>query len=104
MITTINNPDENMEILGVVHGDAIVGTNMLNQIRGAWRGLFGGDSEGLRDLIVQARLRAEDKIAKEAEKIGANMVISATYRYEYFSMGHPLVLVTVSGTAVRNKN
>ena len=73
------------DYLGVVTGEVIVG------------GRSGAYENALRDARTQAFAEAEE----EARALGADAVIGIDIDYEVLGSGGSMLMVTVSGTAVR---
>lgn len=87
------------EYLGVVTGEAIVGANVVRDIMASARDIFGGRSGAYEEELRKARQAALQEMQQEAEKLGASAVIGVDIDYE--SIRGSMLMVTVSGTAVR---
>ena len=87
------------EYLGVVSGEAVVGANVVSDIFAGIRDVVGGRSGSYEKKIRNARREAIKDVQKEAEDLGADAVIGASFDYEEMAEG--MLWVNVSGTAVK---
>jgi uncharacterized protein YbjQ (UPF0145 family) len=87
------------EYLGVVTGEAIVGANVLRDIMATARDVFGGRSGAYEDELRKAREAALGEMQQEAEQLGASAIVGVDIDYE--SIRGSMLMVSVSGTAVR---
>jgi uncharacterized protein YbjQ (UPF0145 family) len=87
------------EYLGVVTGEAIVGANVIRDLMATARDVFGGRSGAYEEELRKARELALQEMQQEAEKLGASAVIAVDIDYE--SIRGSMLMVSVSGTAVR---
>lgn len=87
------------EYLGVVTGEAIVGANVLRDIMATARDVFGGRSGAYEEELRKAREAALREMQQEAEQLGANAIVGVDIDYE--SIRGSMLMVSVSGTAVR---
>jgi uncharacterized protein YbjQ (UPF0145 family) len=90
------------EYLGVVTGEAILGANIFRDIFASIRDIVGGRSGAYEKELRKAREIAFQEMAEAARQLGANAVIGVDIDYETIDMGGSnMLMVTVSGTAVR---
>ena len=87
------------EYLGVVTGEAIVGANVLRDIMATARDVFGGRSGAYEDELRKAREAALGEMQQKAEQLGASAIVGVDIDYE--SIRGSMLMVSVSGTAVR---
>jgi uncharacterized protein YbjQ (UPF0145 family) len=87
------------EYRGIVHGEAIVGANLLRDLMASVRDVFGGRSGAYEAELKKAREIALAELAEEAKKLGANAVVGIDLDYEV--IGQSMLMVTATGTAVR---
>ncbi len=102
MILTTTPTVENRpvrEYRGIVHGEAIVGANILRDLMASVRDVFGGRSGAYEAELKKAREIALAELAEEAKKLGANAVVGIDLDYEV--IGQSMLMVTATGTAVR---
>lgn len=91
------------EYLGVVVGEAILGANIFKDIFGAVRDIVGGRAGAYEDELGKARDIAFQEIEDEARAMGANAIIGIDIDYEVVGQHGGMMMVSVSGTAVRVK-
>ena len=106
MIITTTSSIEGREIesyLEIVFGEVITGINMLKDIGAGFRDIFGGRSEGYENELVLARTQAIEEISLRAKEIGADAVVGAKMDYEVLGQAGSMLMVTISGTAVKLK-
>ena len=106
MIRTTTNTLEVREIeeyLGVVIGEAILGANILKDLFGAVRDIVGGRAGAYEDELGKARDIAFQEMEQEAVILGANAVIGIDIDYEVVGQNGGMMMVSVSGTAVKVK-
>jgi uncharacterized protein YbjQ (UPF0145 family) len=82
------------QYLGVVNGEAIIGANIFRDMFSSVRDVVGGRAGGYERALAGAR----DAAAKE---LGANGVIGIDFDYEVMGETNGMMMVAVSGTAVK---
>ena len=87
------------DYLGVVTGEAIVGANVIRDLMATARDVFGGRSGAYEEELRKAREIALQEMQQVAEGLGASAVIGVDIDYE--SIRGSMLMVSVSGTAVR---
>ena len=87
------------EYLGIVSGDAIVGANMFRDIFARVRDIVGGRAGGYEKALKGAKEAAIEDMTEQAAALGANAVLAVDLDYE--TVGDSMLMVSVSGTAVR---
>ena len=102
MILTTTNAVEGrpvQEYRGIVHGETIVGANLIRDLMASVRDVFGGRSGAYEAELKRAREIALAELAEEAKRLGANAVVGIDLDYEV--IGQSMLMVTATGTAVR---
>ena len=89
------------QYLGVVTGEVIVGANIFKDLFAGVRDIVGGRSGSYESTLRSARDTAFGELEAEAARLGANAVIGVDIDYEVIGKGGSMLMVTVSGTAVR---
>ena len=89
------------EYLGVVTGEAILGANIVRDLFAGIRDIVGGRSGAYEEELRKAREIAMQDLAEEATARGADAVVGIDLDYETVGQGASMLMVTVSGTAVR---
>lgn len=90
-----------VEYLGVVAGEAVMGANIFKDLFAGIRDIVGGRSGSYEKELKKARLIAFEEIGEEAERLGANAVVGVDIDYEVLGEKNGMLMVSVSGTAVR---
>lgn len=89
------------EYLGVVVGEAIVGANVFKDLFASIRDIVGGRSAAYEQELGRAREIALNELETQARALGADAVIGVDLDYEVVGQGGSMLMVSVSGTAVR---
>ena len=106
MIITTTPFVENKEVsqyLEIVFGEVITGVNFVKDFGAGLRDLFGGRVEGYENELITAREEAISEMIIRAQGIGADAVIGAKMDYEVLGQAGSMLMVTISGTAVKLK-
>ena len=85
---------------GIVTGETIIGANFVRDFFAGIRDIIGGRSGSYEKVLREAKDTAIDEMAREAERLGANAVISVSIDYETVGNNGSMLMVTCSGTAV----
>ena len=89
------------EYLGVVTGEVIVGANIFKDLFAGIRDIVGGRAGSYEKTLRSARNTAFEELEAEAARVGGNAVIGVDIDYEVIGKEGSMLMVTVSGTAVR---
>lgn len=89
------------DYLGVVAGEAILGANIFRDIFAGVRDVIGGRSGSYEKVLRQAREEALSEMQDAARRLGADAVVGIDYDYETLGANGSMLMVAVSGTAVR---
>ncbi|MGR3485148.1 MAG: heavy metal-binding domain-containing protein [Paracoccaceae bacterium] len=89
------------DYLGVVTGEAILGTNVFRDVFASVRDIVGGRSGAYEASLREARQTALAELQAEAERLGANAVVGVDLDYEVIGVKGNMLMVSASGTAVR---
>jgi uncharacterized protein YbjQ (UPF0145 family) len=105
IVTTTNTLDgrEVAEYLGVVVGEAIMGANVFKDLFAGIRDIVGGRSAAYENELRKAREVALNELQENAAALGADAVIGVDLDYETVGQGASMLMVNVSGTAVKLK-
>jgi uncharacterized protein YbjQ (UPF0145 family) len=101
--TPILQGREITEYKGVVVGEAILGANIFKDIFGAVRDIVGGRAGAYEEELGRARDIAFQELETEARAMGANAIVGIDIDYEVIGMKGGMMMVSVSGTAVKVK-
>ena len=87
--------------LGIVFGEVVSGVDFIRDMAAGFRDFFGGRSQTYEDELLQARQQALEELERRAAQMGADAVVGIDVDYEVLGSGNGMLMVTVSGTAVR---
>ena len=90
-----------IEYRGVVFGEVIVGVNFLKDFAASIRDFIGGRSGTYEKELIAARDSAMNEMRQRAMAMGADAVVGIDVDYEVLGREGGMLMVTVSGTAVR---
>ena len=101
-LSTTNPPDvDSTQYLGVVNGEAIIGANIFRDMFASVRDVVGGRAGGYERALSGARDAAMEDLIESAREMGATGVIGIDFDYEVLGETNGMMMVAVSGTAVR---
>ena len=88
--------------LGIVSGEAVVGTNIFRDLMAGIRDIVGGRAGGYEQELRQAKEAAISEMIDEARRLRADAVVGVDLDYEHLGGGNTsMLMVTANGTAVR---
>ena len=86
---------------GVVTGEVIIGANIFRDLFANIRDVVGGRSGSYERALGGARDEALEELAEKAAKLGGNAVVGVDLDYEVLGQNGSMMMVSVTGTAVR---
>lgn len=89
------------EYLGIVTGEVIVGANIFKDLFAGIRDIVGGRSGAYEGALRDARNEAFRELEADARDRGADAVIGIDIDYEVVGANGSMLMVSVSGTAVK---
>jgi len=89
------------QYLGIITGEVIVGANLFKDLFASVRDIVGGRAGAYEQTLRDAREEAFRDLRNEAYDVGADAVIGIDIDYEVVGQGGSMLMVSVSGTAVR---
>lgn len=89
------------DYLGVATGEVIVGANIFKDLFAGIRDIVGGRAGAYESTLRNARNQAFSELENEAKRLGANAIVGVDIDYEVVGDGGSMLMVSVSGTAVR---
>ncbi len=89
------------QYLGVVHGEAIIGANIFRDMFSSIRDVVGGRAGGYERALSGARDAAVEDLIAAAKELGADGVVGIDFDYEVLGEANGMMMVAVSGTAVK---
>lgn len=87
--------------LGVVNGEAIIGANIFRDLFSSVRDVVGGRAGGYERALSGARDAALEDMMAAAREVGADGIVGIDFDYEVLGETNGMVMVSVSGTAVK---
>lgn len=105
MILTTTDSVEGRKVssyLGIVTGDAVMGTNLFRDMFAGIRNIVGGRSGSYEKELRNAKAAALDSLMEEAEALGADAVVAIDLDYEAIGGdSSTMLMVSANGTAIR---
>lgn len=92
-----------VEYCGVVTGEAILGANIFRDIFAGIRDIVGGRSGSYEKELRKAREIAFRELEEQARGLGADAVIGIDIDYETVGKDSSMLMVSVTGTAVKTR-
>ena len=89
------------QFLGVVNGEAIIGANIFRDMFSTVRDVVGGRAGGYERALSGARDAALDDMKAAAKEMGADGIVGIDFDYEVLGETNGMMMVAVSGTAVK---
>lgn len=87
--------------LGIVTGEAVMGANIVKDFFAGIRDVVGGRSGGYEKELRKARDLAFEALEASAASLGADAVVSVDIDYEVLGERNGMLMVSVSGTAIK---
>ncbi|HEX6980761.1 MAG TPA: heavy metal-binding domain-containing protein [Alphaproteobacteria bacterium] len=88
--------------LGIVSGEAVMGTNVFRDLFAGITDILGGRSGGYEKELRKAKALALEAMAEEAKALGADAIVGMDLDYQ--SLGgkdRQMLMVAANGTAVK---
>ncbi|MDA0675637.1 MAG: heavy metal-binding domain-containing protein [Proteobacteria bacterium] len=87
--------------LGIVAGEAIMGTNIFSDFFAGIRDIVGGRSGSYEKELRSAKEMAMQSMVEQAQELGATAIVAVDLDYEAISgADKTMLMVVVNGTAV----
>ena len=86
-------PQMRYEVLGLVKGNVVRSKHIGRDIMAALKNIVGGELVGYTEMLSEARDIATQRMAAEAQALGANAIIGIKYTTSSISQGTTEVLV-----------
>ena len=99
LVSSPNIPEKKVvKTLGLVKGNTIRARHIGKDILAGLRAIVGGELHEYTQLLAQSREQAIDRMIEDAEKVGANAIISVSFTTSVMSQGSAELMAF--GTAV----
>jgi uncharacterized protein YbjQ (UPF0145 family) len=105
MIVTTTNAIEGRRVtdyLGVVHGCAVMGSNLFRDFFAGIRDVVGGRVGSYETVVADAKEAAMAELLARAGSLGADAIIGVSFDHDSIGGDNKTILmVSATGTAVR---
>ena len=105
MIITTTDSVEGRRIgtyVGIVAGQAVLGTNVFRDFFAGIRDIVGGRAGSYEKELRRAKKLAIEDMEEEARELGADAIIGVDLDYEHIGTGErSMLMVSANGTAVK---
>ncbi|CAA7625489.1 conserved hypothetical protein [Magnetospirillum sp. LM-5] len=104
IVTTTDSVDGKSvgQYLGIVSGDAVLGTNIFKDLFASVRDVVGGRAASYEKVLQEGKDLALADMVERARALGADAVIGVDLDYEVIGGdSKTLLMVSVNGTAVK---
>ena len=104
MIVTTTPAVEGRKIVaykGIVFGEVVSGVNFIKDMFSSITDMIGGRSGTYGKELLEAREKALAEMSERAAKLGADAVVGVDVDYEVLGETNGMLMVSVSGTAVK---
>ena len=104
MIVTTTPAVEGRKIVaykGIVFGEVVSGVNFIKDMFSSITHMIGGRSGTYEKELQEAREKALAEMSERAAKLGADAVVGVDVDYEVLGETNGMLMVSVSGTAVK---
>jgi|TARA_B110000495_G_scaffold184346_1_gene181304 uncharacterized protein YbjQ (UPF0145 family) len=99
LVSSPNIPEKKIvKTLGLVKGNTIRARHIGKDIIAGLRAVVGGELHEYTQLLAQSREQAIDRMIEDAEKMGANAIVSVSFTTSVMSQGSAELMAF--GTAV----
>lgn len=92
---------EQVAILGLVAGEAVLGANVFRDFFASIRDIVGGRAGGYQRVLRDGRHMAMEDMVEEARALGADAVVGVDVDYESVGSNGSMLMVSMNGTAVK---
>ena len=89
------------QYLGVVTSQTIIGANFFKDIFAGLRDFFGGRSGTYERVLDEAKKFAMSELMQRGTALGADAIVGIDLDYETVGANGSMLMVSVSGTAVK---
>jgi uncharacterized protein YbjQ (UPF0145 family) len=89
------------KVLGLVHGEAVIGANIFRDMFSSVRDVVGGRAGGYERALAGARDAALQDLIESARELGADGALGVDFDYAVLGESNGMMLVSVSATAVK---
>lgn len=88
--------------LGIVSGDAVLGSNLFRDMFAGIRDIIGGRTASYEKLFQEAKRTAIEEMEDRARALGADAIVGVDLDYEVIGGDNKtMLMVSANGTAVK---
>jgi uncharacterized protein YbjQ (UPF0145 family) len=87
-------------VLGLAHGETILGANLFRDLLASLRDIVGGRARAYETALIRAREMALEELEQRARLLGADAVVGVHLDYEVLGQAGGMLMVCATGTAV----
>ena len=104
-ILSIHHPQGwNYQSIGIVTGQSVTGTGVISEISSSFTDLFGTQSGSFSSKLAKGELNCMNQLRVKAVKLGCNAIIGADIDYAEVGSVKGMLMVCMTGTAIKLKN
>jgi uncharacterized protein YbjQ (UPF0145 family) len=104
-VITLQQPlNWNYKVVGMVTGQSVTGTGIISEIASSFTDLFGMQSGNLGNKIKGGEDICKAQLRLNAAQLGATAVIGTDIDYSEVGGGKGMLMVCMSGTAIKLEN
>lgn len=87
---------------GIVHGEAIMGANIVRDLFASVTDIVGGRSSAYEDKLAEGRQIAIREMSARAERMGANAIVGVDLDFETLREGMMMCIATGTAVTIRD--
>ncbi len=104
VITTHSPFNWDYKVLGLVTGQSTTGTGLFTEVGASWTDFFGLQSQSYNRKIASGEELCLQQIRSKTVRMGGNAVIAVDIDYSEMGGEKGMIMVCISGTAVKLNN
>jgi uncharacterized protein YbjQ (UPF0145 family) len=89
------------DYLGIVTGEVIVGANLFRDIFASITDIVGGRAGSYERVLERARKEAITEMVDKCKQLGGDALVGCDLDYEVLGKAGSMLMVSISGTAVK---
>ena len=103
IVTTTNSIEGKViyEYMDIVFGEVVSGVEFIRDFGAGLRDFLGGRSKGYEKELLEAIEESIEERKERAARMGADAVVGCKMDYEVLGQAGSMIMVTISGTAVK---
>lgn len=104
-ILTLQKVDEwEIEALGLITAQTVLGTGIITEVFSSFDDLLGRKSEKQTAKLIQGENDCKNQLRMKALSLRSNAILATDIDYSELGASKGMIMVSMSGTAVRVKN